>query len=90
MTLASHTPALLFGSIILLILLHHLFGGLLRIILRTGCSVLFLGILSRVPLLSCISLGVNPINALVLGILGVPGFGLLLMLRWLLQSPALP
>ena len=32
-----------------------------------------------------ISLGVNPINALVLGTLGIPGFGLLLMLQWLLQ-----
>ena len=29
-------------------------------------------------------LGVNLVNALVLGVLGVPGFGLLLMLNWAL------
>ena len=90
MTLVSHTPALLLGGIILLLLLHHLFGGLLHIFLRTGCSFLFLSLLSRIPILSCIALGVNPINALVLGILGIPGFGLLLMLRWMLQFPSFP
>ena len=88
MTALSHTPALLFSGLILLMLLHNFFGGLLHILLRTGCSFAFLSLLSRVPMLSCIALGVNPINALVLGTLGVPGFGLLLMLRWLLQSPS--
>ena len=90
MTLVSNTPALLFGGIILAVLLHHLFGGLLHIFLRTGCSYLFLYFLSRVPLFSCIALGVNPINALVLGVLGAPGFALLLMLRWMLHSPSFP
>ena len=32
-----------------------------------------------------VSLGVNPVNALVLGVLGAPGFGLLLMLQWALR-----
>ena len=32
-----------------------------------------------------LSLGVNLVNALVLGLLGVPGFGLLLMLQWALR-----
>ena len=31
-----------------------------------------------------VSLGVNLANALVMGLLGVPGFGLLLMLHWAL------
>ena len=31
-----------------------------------------------------LSLGVNLCNALLLGILGVPGFGLLLLLQWIL------
>ena len=30
-----------------------------------------------------IALGVNPLNALVIGILGVPGLGLLLLVQWL-------
>ena len=33
-----------------------------------------------------IYLGVNLINSLVIGVLGVPGFGLLLMTRWLLVT----
>ena len=32
-----------------------------------------------------VNLGVNLVNALVLGVLGVPGFGLLLMLQWALR-----
>ena len=39
----------------------------------------------RVSPLIGVSLGVNPINALVLGVLGAPGFGLLLMLQWALR-----
>ena len=31
-------------------------------------------------------LGVNLFNALVLGVLGVPGFALLLMVQWLVSS----
>ena len=30
-------------------------------------------------------LGVNLFNALVLGLLGIPGFGLLMMLNWVLR-----
>ena len=32
-----------------------------------------------------VTLGVNLFNALVLGVLGAPGFALLLMLTWALQ-----
>lgn len=32
-----------------------------------------------------LSLGVNLVNALVLGLLGVPGFGLLLLVQWVLR-----
>ena len=32
-----------------------------------------------------VTLGVNLFNALVLGVLGAPGFGLLLMLPWALR-----
>jgi inhibitor of the pro-sigma K processing machinery len=30
-----------------------------------------------------VTLGVNLLNALTLGVFGIPGFGLLLMLKWL-------
>ena len=32
-----------------------------------------------------LSLGVNLVNALVLGVLGLPGFGLLVMMNWALR-----
>ena len=41
--------------------------------------------LGQVSPLIGVSLGVNPVNALVLGVLGAPGFGLLLMLQWALR-----
>ncbi len=64
-----------------LILLRRPVGRLLRLLWRS------LGGLAALALLSPVSpLGVNWLNALVLGLLGVPGFGLLLMLQWLLQS----
>lgn len=44
-----------------------------------------LALFSQVSPLIGVSLGVNPINALVLGVLGAPGFGLLLMLQWALR-----
>ena len=51
--------------------------------LLVGLAVLAL--FSQVGHLSGVSLGVNLVNALVLGVLGVPGFGLLLMLQWMLR-----
>jgi inhibitor of the pro-sigma K processing machinery len=40
----------------------------------------------RVGGLLGVTLGVNWINALILGLLGIPGLGLLLMFRWLSHS----
>ena len=42
--------------------------------------------LFRLALRSGVGLGVNLVNALVLGLLGLPGFGLLLMLQWVLRT----
>ena len=45
-------------------------------------------ILLRRPLRSLgrlVGLGVNLFNALVLGVMGAPGFGLLMMLKWVLR-----
>ena len=44
-----------------------------------------LALLSHIGPSAGIHLGVNLFNALVLGVLGVPGFGLLLMLQWTLR-----
>ena len=68
-----------------LLLLRRPVARLLRLALRSSVGLAALALFSQVSSLIGVSLGVNPVNALILGILGVPGFGLLLMLQWLLR-----
>lgn len=68
-----------------LILLREPLKLLGRLLARTAAGLAGLFAFSRVGGLIGVSLGVNLLNALVLGVLGVPGFGLLLMLNWALQ-----
>lgn len=51
---------------------------------RTGVGLAALAVFSPVGGMMGISLGVNLLNGVVLGLLGLPGFGLLLMLNWIL------
>lgn len=76
--------ALLIGAALLL--LRRPLSRLLRLCLRSAGGLAALAALHPVSGLLGVSLGVNWVNALVLGVLGVPGFGLLLMLQWVLQS----
>ena len=59
-------------------------GALVRLGLRTGVGLGVLWVLSFTGGVLGLRLGVNLVNALVLGVLGAPGFGLLLMLNWAL------
>ena len=68
-----------------LLLLHRPAAQLLRLALRSSVGLAVLALFSQVGQLFGINLGVNLINALVLGLLGAPGFGLLLMLQWTLR-----
>lgn len=77
------TAGLLVCSLVML--LHKPLGMLFRFLLRSCAGLAALALLQNTGGLLGISLGVNPLNALVLGTLGIPGFGLLLMLQWLLQ-----
>ena len=63
-----------------LLLLHRPLGRLLRLAVRSSVG------LAALALLNQIGLGVNLVNALILGVLGVPGLGLLLMLQWVLRT----
>lgn len=56
-----------------------------RLLARTGVGLGVLLLFSKVGALIGVSLGVNLCNALVMGVLGAPGFGLLLMLNWALR-----
>lgn len=53
--------------------------------LRSGLGLGALALFSGVGESIGVHLGVNLINGMLLGCLGVPGFGLLLMLNWLLR-----
>lgn len=68
-----------------LLLLRRPLALLLRLALRSGAGLALLALFSQVGHLIGVSLGVNLVNALVLGLLGVPGFGLLLMMQWVLN-----
>lgn len=58
---------------------------LLRLAARSAVGLAVLALFSQVGQFIGVSLGVNLVNALILGVLGVPGFGLLLMLQWVLR-----
>lgn len=58
---------------------------LIRLALRSSAGLAVLILFSQTGQLLGVKLGVNLLNALVLGALGIPGFGLLLMLQWALR-----
>ena len=68
-----------------LLVLRRPAARLLRLALRSSVGLAALALFSRVGSLIGVSLGVNLVNALVLGLLGAPGFGLLLLLQWVLR-----
>ncbi len=86
-SLSPAAPWMAAGLLVLAVLfmLHRPLGKLLRLLLRSSAALALLAALRQIGNLFGITLGVNWVNALVLGALGIPGFGLLLMLQWLLR-----
>ena len=72
-------------GVMLLSLLRRPVAALLRLAGRTGVGLGFLALFAPIGRLVGAALGVNLFNALVLGVLGAPGFGLLMMLKWVLR-----
>lgn len=68
-----------------LLLLRRPAARLIRLALRSSVGLAALALFSQVGHLVGVELGVNLINALILGVLGIPGFGLLMLLQWTLQ-----
>lgn len=68
-----------------LVLLRRPLGMLLGLAVRTVLGLGALFALSQAGGFIGFALGVNLVNALIIGLLGVPGFGLLLMLNWTLS-----
>ncbi len=66
----------------LLPLLARPLGRLLKLAGKTLAALGSLALLKLVGGAVGVSLGVNFLNALVIALLGLPGFGLLMMLNW--------
>ena len=80
-------PVALLPVLFGLFLLRRPLARLVHLTVRSLGALAALVLLSPAVKLLGVTLGINWLNALVLGLLGVPGFGLLLMLQWLLQTP---
>ena len=77
------------GGLMLLLalaLLRRPLGWLVRLAARTGAGLGVLWALRAAGGFLGLQLGVNLANALVLGVLGLPGFGLLAALDWVLTA----
>lgn len=70
-------------TLLALLLFHKSLQALCLLLIRMVIGMAALALFSPVGQLLGISLGVNLWNGLILGLLGVPGFGLLLMLHLL-------
>ena len=73
------------GVVLALALLRRPLSSLLRLAGRTGLGLCFLTLFAPIGQLLGAGLGITLFNALILGLLGAPGFGLLLMLNWALH-----
>lgn len=70
-------------GLVALFLLRRPLKWLLKLIARSGIGLAFLFFWGKSGLLSSLALGTNLFNALTLGLLGIPGFGLLMLFRWM-------
>lgn len=73
------------GLVLVLALCRRPLAALGRLAVRSGLGMVFLWLFQDVGALLGVRLGVNLINGLVLGTLGVPGFALLLMTQWAIR-----
>ena len=82
--LVDSLPYVLGGLVLLgiLILLRKPLRWLYKLAARTLLGLGALALFSQAGGIIGVSLGVNLINAFALGLLGAPGFALLLMLKW--------
>ena len=77
------TALIVLGVLMLLVLLRRPLRGVGRLTARSGLWLVFLWLFrSAAPFLG-VTLGVNLFNAVLLGVLGVPGLALMMMVQWL-------
>ena len=75
------------AAVVLLAISARVFSAPLRLAVKVLCNTLLglgaLLLLNTAAPLTGLSLGLNLFNAAVVGILGVPGLGLLLLVQWI-------
>lgn len=76
------TVLIVLGVLLLLVVLRRPLRGLGRLTARSGLWLGFLWLFQGAAPLLGVTLGVNLFNAVLLGVLGVPGLALLLMVQW--------
>ena len=70
------------AAVLMLVLFRRPLESLCRLAVRSGLGLVFLWLFQELGGLLGVRLGVNLLNSLILGALGVPGFGLLLLVQW--------
>lgn len=73
--------SLLMTGVLLLAIFHRPLAWAGKVLARSLVGLGFLALWAHSGVLAGLQLGVNLFNALILGLLGVPGFGLLMLLR---------
>ena len=73
------------AALVALALSRRPLGALCRLAVRSGLGLVFLWLFQGLGGLLGIHLGVNLINSLILGALGLPGLALLLLTQWAVQ-----
>lgn len=80
---ADAWPVVLMAAVVVLLIFRKPLFFLLKLLLRSLVGLGFLFLWAGSGVAAGLALGVNVFNALTLGLLGLPGLGLLLMLKWL-------
>lgn len=75
--------SLLMLTALLLAVFHRPLAWAGKVLARSLVGLGFLALWSGSGILTGLQLGVNLFNALTLGLLGLPGFGLLMLLKWM-------
>ena len=70
------------AAVLALVLFRRPLGVLCRLAVRSGLGLVFFWLFQSMGPLVGVHLGVILLNGLVLGLLGAPGFALLLMAQW--------
>jgi inhibitor of the pro-sigma K processing machinery len=71
-------------ALILLLLARRPLAAAGRLALRSGVGLCLLWVFDQLGALIGVRVGVNLVSGLVLGVLGAPGLGLLLLTQWAL------